>query len=252
MKVFLTTVAGTATRFSESVGKPTIKCLYHGGNEKKTLLYHMLTQAQGYDCFIIVGGFLIDELQNYIETVLPEEMQKKVLLVDNEHFKEYGSGWSLYSGLKEIRNKIGNEVEEILFAEGDLFIDDKSFKMVEDSCYDVITYNSEPIRSNKAVALYFDINSIPHYIYDTKHGQLSINEPFTAIYNSGQIWKFKDIGFLYKTMDDMASVAHQGTNLVLINSYFQKRKQFNNTIDMIPLETWINCNTILDFVQAGL
>ena len=29
MRVFLTTVAGSATRFSESVGKPTVKCIYN-------------------------------------------------------------------------------------------------------------------------------------------------------------------------------------------------------------------------------
>jgi len=34
------------------------------------------------------------------------------------------------------------------------------------------------------------INFKPHYIYNTRHGVLEINEPFTAIFNSAHIWKF--------------------------------------------------------------
>ena len=66
MRVFLTTVAGSATRFSESIGKPTVKCIYNREDPAKTLLNHMLTQAGSYDLFVVVGGFLINELEDYI------------------------------------------------------------------------------------------------------------------------------------------------------------------------------------------
>ena len=43
-----------------------------------------------------------------------------------------------------------------------------------------------------------------------------------------------------------------GTNLVLINEYFQKLAVNGKTIDIISMKTWINCNTVNDFITAGL
>lgn len=252
MRIFLTTVAGSATRFSESVGKPTVKCIYNREDPKKTLLNHMLTQAKDYDVFVVVGGFLISELEDYINNVLSDEFREKVLLVDNKFYKEYGSGWSLYLGIKAVIDKYGTDFDELLFAEGDLFVDDESFRSVSDSSDSVITVNSEAIRAKKAVALYYDLNEVPHYIYDTSHGQLAIDEPFTAIYNSGQIWKFTDSELLSRVMDQIPEEGHQGTNLVLINEYFQTLAKNGKNINVIPMKTWINCNTINDFVIAGL
>ena len=252
MRIFLTTVAGSATRFSESVGKPTVKCIYNREDPKKTLLNHMLTQAKDYDLFVVVGGFLISELEDYINNVLSDEFRSKVLLVDNKFYKEYGSGWSLYLGIKAVIEKYGTDFDELLFAEGDLFVDDESFKAVSDSSDSVITINSEAIRAKKAVALYYDLNEVPHYIYDTSHGSLAINEPFTAIYNSGQIWKFTDSELLSRVTNDIPEEGHQGTNLVLINEYFQTLAKNGKNINVIPMNTWINCNTINDFVIAGL
>ena len=82
MRVFLTTVAGSATRFSESIGKPTVKCIYNREDPAKTLLNHMLTQAKDYDLFVVVGGFLINELEDYINTNLPSEFSEKVWSLD--------------------------------------------------------------------------------------------------------------------------------------------------------------------------
>ena len=252
MKIFLTTVAGSATRFSESVGKPTVKYIYNREDPNKTLLNHMLTQAKDYDVFVIVGGFLISELEKYIDEVLTEEQKNKIILVDNKFYKEYGSGWSLYLGVKAVFDKFGTDFDEILFAEGDLFVDDESMNSVMNTSNSVITINSEAIRAKKAVALYYDLDNVPHYIYDTSHGQLKIDEPFTAIYNSGQIWKFADSRLLFDTTEDIEPSKHEGTNLVLINEYFQRLARAGKEIDVIPMKTWINCNTINDFVTAGL
>lgn len=252
MRIFLTTVAGSATRFSESVGKPTVKCIFNREDPKKTLLNHMLTQAKDYDVYVIVGGFLIGELEKYIDEVLTEEQKNKIILVDNKFYKEYGSGWSLYLGVKAVFDKFGTDFDELLFAEGDLFVDDESFNKVADTKESVITINAEAIRAKKAVALYYDLDEVPHYIYDTSHGQLKIDEPFTAIYNSGQIWKFTDSKLLEQAANDIKPEQHEGTNLVLINEYFQRLARSGRTIDVISMNTWINCNTINDFVIAGL
>ena len=252
MRVFLTTVAGSATRFSESIGKPTVKCIYNREDPAKTLLNHMLTQASDYDLFVVVGGFLINELEDYINTNLPSEFSEKVMLVNNEQYAEYGSGWSLYLGLDSALKIYGNDITEVLFAEGDLFVDDESFSSVAGTKNSVITINSEAIKANKAVALYYDLENVPHYIYDTAHGQLKIDEPFTAVYNSGQIWKFTDIELLSDLVLNGDPERFTGTNLVLINEYFQKLAKNGETIDIISMKTWINCNTINDFIIAGL
>ena len=252
MRVFLTTVAGSATRFSESIGKPTVKCIYNREDPAKTLLNHMLTQAADYDLFVVVGGFLINELEDYINSQLPSEFSEKVMLVNNEQYAEYGSGWSLYLGLDAALKIYGKDITEVLFAEGDLFVDDDSFSKVAGSSGSVITVNSEAIKANKAVALYYDLNNVPHYIYDTAHGQLKIDEPFTAIYNSGQIWKFTDISLLSELVLEGKPGRFTGTNLVLINEYFQRLADLGKVIDIISMKTWINCNTINDFVTAGL
>ncbi len=252
MRVFLTTVAGSATRFSESIGKPTVKCIYNREDPAKTLLNHMLTQASDYDLFVVVGGFLINELEDYINTNLPSKFSEKVMLVNNEQYAEYGSGWSLYLGLDAALKIYGKDITEVLFAEGDQFVDDESFSSVAGTKNSVITINSEAIKANKAVALYYDLENVPHYIYDTAHGQLKIDEPFTAVYNSGQIWKFTDIELLSDLVLNGDPERFTGTNLVLINEYFQKLAKNGETIDIISMKTWINCNTINDFIIAGL
>ena len=179
-------------------------------------------------------------------------MREKIILVNNEKYAEYGSGWSLYLGINAVFEKYGTSFDELLFAEGDLFVDDESFAEVASSKESVITINSEAIKAKKAVALYYDLNEVPHYIYDTSHGQLVINEPFTAIYNSGQIWKFTDSELLKQVTDSIPESGHEGTNLVLINEYFQTLAKNGKNINVIPMKTWINCNTINDFVIAGL
>ena len=252
MRVFLTTVAGSATRFSESIGKPTVKCIYNREDPAKTLLNHMLTQAGSYDLFVVVGGFLINELEDYINAVLPSDVSEKVMLVNNEQYAEYGSGWSFYLGLEAALKIYDKDITEVLFAEGDLFVDDDSFSSAANATNSVITINSEAIKANKAVALYYDLENVPHYIYDTAHGQLKIDEPFTAIYNSGQIWKFTDIELLTELVMCSNPGRFTGTNLVLINEYFQKLAKNGETIDIISMKTWINCNTVNDFITAGL
>lgn len=41
MRILLVTVAGLSSRFSQSVGYPCLKCLYHEGESTRTLLYRL-------------------------------------------------------------------------------------------------------------------------------------------------------------------------------------------------------------------
>ena len=246
MKAFITTVAGLATRFSSALPEPVPKCIYTNGDPRHTLLYRMTEMISDYDCIVIVGGFMFDTLNKYIADIFPSDILNKTIIAQNREYDLYGSGWSLLKGLDALRQRAG-DITEILFAEGDLYFDRQSFEAVKASEHDVITVNSEPILAEKAVALYLDLKGRPRYIYDTSHGELEINEPFTAVYNSAQIWKFSDVSRLYKVMDELGAEAQKGTNLVLINRYFMNSMSRDTGLEMIHIREWVNTNTLKDF-----
>lgn len=241
MKVLIITVAGTSSRFSESIGEPCLKCIYSPSGIEGSLLYRMLHQPVGFDKYVIVGGYMYDSLKEAVERDF-SEYKDKIVLVKNDKYIEYGSGYSLYKGIGAV---IDTDVDEIVFAEGDLFIDTETFVKVCNSDKSVITCNNEDILANKAVAFYFDISNKVRYIYDTGHNALKIDEPFLSIFNSGQIWKFANIGHMRKVYEKMKEEDWQGTNLVFIEKYFSTLdiKEY----DILKFKHWINCNTIQDF-----
>lgn len=245
MRVLLLTVAGLSSRFSSSVGYPCLKCLYHKNHIRESLLAGMLKRHDFFDRIVVVGGFQYKKLTDTLDHEFGE-LAYKLQVVENPEFERYGSGYSLYLGLKE---SSGLEYDELVFAEGDLFVDDESFSAVCASKKNVLTYNRLPIYANKSVVCYFDSNKKPHYIYDTAHGELKIEEPFWSIFNSGQIWKFRNGPLLKFLTDHLTAGERQGTNLVLVNQYFQSVEA--DEIEVIGLKEWMNCNTVEDFEQIG-
>lgn len=241
VKLLIVTVAGSSARFSKSLGKEVLKCIYYQNDFSESLLYRMLHQPVEFDKYIIVGGYKFEELKNVVKNKF-QEFKDKIVLIKNDFFMKYGSGYSLYCGINEALNY---QFDEIVFAEGDLFVDMESFVKISNTANNVITCNSDPILANKAVAFYFDEKNIVHYIYDTGHSTLVIQEPFLSIYNSGQIWKFANESLIRKVYANMSEKEWQGTNLVMIENYF---KQVNvENYEMIRCKNWINCNTIEDF-----
>lgn len=241
MKILLLTVAGMSTRFSQSLGKQCLKCLYTPSDIKETLLYRMITRSDIFDKYIIVGGFMFDELEYEIEQHF-SEFKDKIILVKNDKFAKYGSGYSLYKGLESAMNINFNEV---VFAEGDLFVDRDSFSVVCKSNKDIITASGEDILADKSVVFYFDQKNCIHYIYDVNHSILEVKEPFLSIHNSGQIWKFAQCDVLKKIYNSMNDTDWHKSNLVFIERYFQSLK--NDQYDIVKFDEWINCNTIQDF-----
>ena len=241
LKILIITVAGMSSRFSHSLGYSCLKCLYNENCIEESLLYTMIYQNIEFDYYVIVGGFKYEELKLAIEKDF-QDIQQKIILVENVHYEEYGSGYSLYLALEKIKDM---NFSEVVFAEGDLYVDREEFRAVYESNCDVVTCNTEKIMADKAVAFYFDKQNVIHYIYDIGHDTFSINEPFRAIYNSGQIWKFSNAKQLRETINAMSESEWYGTNLVLIQNYFGqlKREQY----EIITLHTWINCNTISDY-----
>lgn len=245
MKVLLLTVAGLSSRFSESVGYSCLKCIYHEHSVQESLLYRMLERHEIFDRIVIVGGFKFRELEEFVNQEFAE-IRHKILLVENRHFADYGSGYSFQAGVRALeRDAEGTVCDELIFAEGDLFVDDESFRTVCMSAGSVMTYTTKPIYAEKSVAFYLDMNDKPHYIYDTAHGSLRIDEPFKAVFNSGQVWKFARPKVLWDILDGMSEEELQGTNLVPVNAYFQSME--SGITELVGFRKWVNCNTLLDF-----
>lgn len=240
MKSLIITVAGTATRFNKDTSHETLKCLYFQESPQYSLLYQILDKARSIDKYIIVGGYLFEALSIFIENNL-QEFKDRIELIYNPHYKDYGSGYSLLKGIDAV--PLG--CDEIIFIEGDLFYDKYSFEQVLSARHNVITVNREFITSQKAVVLYVDMNGYIHYLYDTEHLSLDISESFQAIYNSAQIWKFLSLEKLSTVVRDMNPFQLCGTNLEIIQKYFENLTL--DTLELIPVETWYNCNTVSDY-----
>ena len=241
MKVLIITVAGMSTRFSRSVGKPVIKCLYHNKSLKDSLLYILLERSREFDYFIIVGGYRYKELCETIRASF-KKFSDRILLIENPYYSTYGSGYSLYLGLQKA---FETGADEIVFAEGDLYFNEDDYQRVCSADKSVVTVNRNPILADKSVALYFDIAGEIRYIYDTGHNELFIKEPFLAIYNSGQVWKFSDKHLARKVYSQMDEEEWKGTNLIFVEKYF--RDIGSEKYELITLRHWINCNTLDDF-----
>ena len=238
------TVAGTSTRFRKSIGKDCLKCIYSEKDEQDTLLMRQLSMCKTFDEIIIVGGYKFSELKSFVNKYL-NEYSVKITLVENEHYEDWGSGYSLILGIQEAEKL---NVEKIVFLEGDLFFDSNTFRKIVETNNNVVTVNNDPIEAKKAVAFYINEDGKINYIYDTTHSSLSINEPFLGIYNSGQVWKFLDATKLYKFTSELNQKEIEGTNLVLVQKYFGSLNQ--NEYQVIRFYDWINCNIVEDYRKA--
>lgn len=233
-----------SSRFNKDTITDVLKCLYYEDSPAHSLLSVQVHKVYDYvDEIIVVGGYKYEDLEAFIRQEL-KDVNRKMKLVYNEHYHDYGSGYSLLKGIEHVSAK----AEEITFIEGDLFFDTVSVLEIINSTKDVISVNNEPILSNKAVALYMDERSFPHYIYDTSHSCLVINEPFTAIYNSGQMWKFCNPARVREICQFLTPEQEQGTNLEIIQKYFGGYRI--SQLEIIRVNQWYNCNTVADYRQA--
>lgn len=244
MKSLIITVAGMSSRFNRDTKEDVLKCLYHEGGSHLTLLSQQVHKVYPLvDEIIIVGGYKYDNLVTFIREEL-KDVNGKIKCICNEHYHDYGSGYSLLKGIEAV----SKEADEITFIEGDLFFNIDSIEAIIRSLKDVISVNDELIRSNKAVVLYFDARNYPHYIYDTCHSCLEIHEPFTAIYNSGQMWKFRNPVRIREICQLLTPEQEQGTNLEIIQKYFGSLRE--SQLDIIRIKQWFNCNTVADYQEA--
>lgn len=233
-----------SSRFNKDTKEDVLKCLYYEDKPENSLLSLQVHKCYDLvDEIVVVGGYKYDDLVAFIRDYM-KDVNKKIKVVYNDHYHDYGSGYSLIKGIEAI----SDSADEITFIEGDLFFDTESVEKIITSKKDVISVNNEPILSNKAVALYFDANNYPHYIYDTSHSCLEIHEPFTAIHNSGQMWKFTNATRVREVCQFLTPEQEQGTNLEIIQKYFGAYK--SSQLDIVRINLWYNCNTVADYREA--
>ena len=195
-------------------------------------------QENGITEIYVVVGHLKEKF-----SVLEQEYPG-LKLIENPYYSTYGSGYSLYLGLQKA---FETGADEIVFAEGDLYFNEDDYQRVCSADKSVVTVNRNPILADKSVALYFDIAGEIRYIYDTGHNELLIKEPFFAIYNSGQVWKFSDKEIAKKVFSKIDKEEWKGTNLIFVEKYF--RTIGRDKYELITLGNWVNCNTLDDFNQ---
>jgi choline kinase len=237
------TVAGTSSRFTQSLQKETLKCIYSESPYNKTILEVLLGYADKmFDKIIIVGGYKFDDLIKYVANYFDTG---NISLINNDLFADYGSNYSLYLGIAEA---LKDDDCSITFVEGDLIFDRQSFEMICTSKYCVVTSNSEPIRADKSVVFYQTKHNAIKYIYDTKHKELFIPEPFIHAANSGQIWKFTQPEILRLIIQSQNKNDYKDTNLNIIQKYFGQ--QNNVVYNIINIKQWYNCNTVEDYRRA--
>lgn len=244
MNILIVTVAGMSTRFSKSVGKETLKCIYYENDVKEAILSRLLSLNDKFDKYIIVGGYKFSELSKFVNEHL-KGIIDKIDLVENSKYEEYGSGYSLHLGVKKA---LEYKFDSVVFAEGDIILDNYSFQKICESHKNVITHNKDLISADKSVVFYYNQNSEIKYIYDTNHGMLLIDEPFRQIYNSAQIWKMNNYDNVKQAYENISEIKWRGTNLVFIQEYFGNLTE--DEIDNICIENWLNCNTIQDYLKG--
>jgi len=241
MRAAIITVAGKSSRFNKGIpeAEKQLKAIY-GGNDN-TLLYHLLQKCAFADRIVVVGGYKFESLKDYC-IGLESLIRNKISLVFNDHYEDLASGYSLYLGLQEA---FKHNAEEILFVEGDLDMDNESFAKVVRSEKSVLTYTFEPIYANKAVVLYKNDRNQYCYAFNSSHGLLSVQSPFSCILNSGQTWKFTEIDTLKRANEQFYKESRDETNLRIIQNYLD----MGVVADLISFKRWTNCNTKEDYKQ---
>ena len=245
MKVAVITVAGVSSRFNTGIEeeKKCLKAIYTEGDVQDTLLFHLLKKCGFADRIIVVGGYKFEDLKQYIAEQVSEKEKEKIRLLYNECYAGLTSGYSLYLGLEEAFRS--SEPDEIVFVEGDLDIDDDSFAEAVNAAGNVLTYQCRTIRASRDVLLYQDGNGAYKYLFSSAHGLLQIQEPFSGIYNSGQLWKFADMEKLKMANRAFYEKDKSETNLLIIQEYIDRIPQ--EEIRTACLRQWTNCNTREDY-----
>ena len=239
-KSVIITLAGTSSRFSRSVGRECHKSFYREAPEDDCLLDWQLYLAKrhGFEEIVLVGGYKYEELEKLLQE---KHANLPVKLVRNDHFADLGSCYSLCLGVKAV----DEDAVSVVFLEGDLLFDSQTFAELVTLNDDAITATRSIVDAKTSVAFFTTEDGRLRYVYDTRHESLKVDEPFTCLGNSGQVWQFADVAKLKKSVRGLSGDDWKGTNLVPILKYYEGIDA--RTVRVCQFNSWFNCNTIADY-----
>ena len=239
-KSVIITLAGMSSRFSRSVGRECHKSFYREVPEDDCLLDWQLdlTKRYGFEQIVLVGGYKYDELEKLVQK---NHADLPVKLVPNDHYADLGSCYSLCLGVEAV----DEDAVSVVFLEGDLLFDSQTFDELAALNDDAITATRSIVDAKTSVAFFTTVAGRLRYVYDTRHESLKVDEPFTRIGNSGQVWQFADVAKLKASVRGLSKDDWKGTNLVPILKYFEGVDA--RTVRVCQFNAWFNCNTIADY-----
>jgi len=242
-RTLVVAAAGTSTRFGATVGFEVLKSIYQHEPTAPTILGTLLDRAGPLcDRIVVVGGYRMADLEAFLARRSGSSLQ----LVYNPRFHDWGSHYSMQLGLQAALAEA--DCREVLFAEGDLVVDEASLQRVAEFPGSVITSTAEPILASQSVAFYQAVDGRIRFIFDPAHKVLSVPEPFIRIANSGQVWKFHDVRRLAELLAIQSERDFRGTNLPLVEAYFQALDP--GGFGVVGFARWHNCNTLEDYRRA--
>ena len=236
----IVTLAGTSSRFSRSVGRECHKSLFREQLQDDSLLDWQLSllKRSGFSRIVLVGGYKLDELEAQVKSRYADW---PITLVSNNHYSDWGSCYSLCLGI----DAVPENSTSVVFLEGDLLFDYVAFSELLSVEDDAITATKSIVDARTSVAFYIAKSGRLQYVYDTAHTSLKIDEPFTRIGNSGQVWQFVDVKRLKDCSSRCGEKEWRGTNLLPIMDYYSTVD--GNAIRICAFDKWFNCNTISDY-----
>ena len=236
----IVTLAGTSSRFSKSVGRECHKSLFREQPQDDSLLDWQLSllKQSGFSSIVLVGGYMFNELEAAIGSRYADW---PIILVRNGHYSDWGSCYSLCLGI----DAVPDDSTSVTFLEGDLLFDGATFSDLLSIEDDAITATKSIVDARTSVAFYIAKSGRLQYVYDTAHTSLVIDEPFTRIGNSGQVWQFADVKKLKGCSARCGEKEWRGTNLLPIMDYYSTVD--GNAVRICAFDKWFNCNTISDY-----
>ncbi len=239
-KSVIITLAGTSSRFSRSVGSECHKSFYRETPNDDCLLDWQLDLARrhGFEQIVLVGGYKYEELERQVQNNYADLPVKLVL---NDHFADLGSCYSLCLGVEAV----DEDAVSVVFLEGDLLFDSQTFDELASLNDDAITATRSIVDAKTSVAFFTTVEGRLRYVYDTRHESLKVDEPFTRLGNSGQVWQFADVAKLKASVHGLSKDDWKGTNLVPILKYYEGVDA--RTVRVCQFNAWFNCNTIADY-----
>ena len=111
-------MAGMSSRFNKDTKEDVLKCLYYEDTPDKSLLSLQVHKVYDHvDEIIVVGGYKYEDLEKFIRNEM-KDVKQKMKLVYNDHYHDYGSGYSLLKGIEVVYSADISNISDFICLSG--------------------------------------------------------------------------------------------------------------------------------------